>query len=93
MPEFDFTSAAALRASLGEPRPRTLPDMVELALAAADADAELLTGNLEYVEWSARDLVNQVIGFDLNDRIREVLQIVIRPMIEKEVADGPQDAS
>ena len=84
MPEFDFTSAATLRESLGEPRPRSLPDMVELALAAADADALGRGEPSPYGETSARDLVNEVVGFDLNDRIREVLQIITSHKSEPE---------
>lgn len=71
MKAYDFSSPEALRTSLGPERGRTLPEMIELALAAADYDA--ITIELGGGLYPARLLVNEVVGFDLNERIREVL--------------------
>lgn len=76
MPRYDFSGYEALRTSIGEPRPRTLPEMVDLALAAADYDAEIVETHIGPPQLSARELVGDVIGFNLNDRIREVLELV-----------------
>jgi hypothetical protein len=75
MTELDFTNAKTLRKSLGKPRIRTLPEMIELALAAADEDADVVEAHIGPPRHSARELVNEVLGFDLNGRIRELLAL------------------
>jgi hypothetical protein len=76
--EYDFTNAKTLRKSLGKERIRTLPEMIDLALAAADEDADTVEVHIGPPQQSAREIANEALGFDLNGRIRELLALFAR---------------
>lgn len=69
----DLTSPSALRAALGSVQARNLPDMIRLALAAADIDADAARGEFMVC---ARDNVNEAVGFDLHKSILELLDLI-----------------
>lgn len=68
-----FSSAAALRDHLGEPRGRTLPELMLVVLDAATADSETLRASGMV---PARDVLADATGSDLYPALREVLEAI-----------------
>lgn len=72
-PSAHFASPETLREHLGPERSRTLPEIIDLVLDAAEEDANRLA--VFGIE-SAREVVRQTVGGDLYGLVRQLMHAI-----------------